>query len=103
MTALLALVLALQAQRPEVTASVDRARVALGEELTLTVRARTRSSVPVQFQLPTLDGFAVLASHDVTDVSITGTAGPLRTTTRELRLRADRAGTLVIARPILAA
>jgi len=95
---LLALLLALQTQRPEVTASVDRARVAMGEELTLTVRARSRSSVAVQFQLPTLDGFAVLASHDVTDVAVSGAAGPLRTTTRELRLRADRAGTLVIGR-----
>src|SRR5258708_12612287 len=72
--------------------------MAMGEEVTLTVRARSRSSVPVQFQLPTLDGFAVLASHDVTDVAVTGAAGPLRTTTRELHLRADRAGTLVIAR-----
>ncbi|HXI33832.1 MAG TPA: BatD family protein [Gemmatimonadales bacterium] len=98
MTALLALLLALQTQRPQVTASVDRTRVAMGEELTLTVRARSRSSVPVQFQLPTLDGFSVLASHDVTDVAVSGAAGPLRTTTRELRLRADHAGTLVIGR-----
>ena len=98
MSPFLALVLVLQGQRPDVTASVDRARVALGEELTLTVRARTRSDLPVQFQLPALDGFSVLSSHDVTDVSVTGAAGPLRTTVRELRLRTDRAGTLVIGR-----
>ncbi len=98
MSALLALLLALQSQRPDVTASVDRTRVALGEELTLTVRARTRSAVPLQFELPALDGFSVLSAHDVTDVSVTGAAGPLRTTVRELRLRADRAGTLVIGR-----
>ena len=98
MSPLLALLVALQTQRPEVTASVDRTRVAMGEELTLTVRARSRSSIPVQFQLPALDGFAVLASHDGTDVAVSGAGGPLRTTTRALRLRADRAGTLVIGR-----
>ena len=98
MTALLALALVLQSQRPQVSASVDRTRMAMGEQLTLTVRARTRSAVPVQFQLPTLDGFSVLASHDVTDVAVTGAGGPQRTTTRELTLRADHAGTLVIGR-----
>src|SRR5258708_35592502 len=72
--------------------------MAMGEEVTLTVRARSPYSVPVQFHLPAHDGFAGLASHDVTDVAATGAAGPLRTTTREPHLRADRAGTLVIGR-----
>ena len=81
---------------PDVRASVDRRRLASGEELTLTVRARTRSAEPVGIVLPSLTGFAIVGSREVTEVVVEGAGGPLRTTTRELRLRADRAGDLVI-------
>ena len=81
---------------PDVRASVDRRRLASGEELTLTVRARTRSAEPVGIVLPSLTGFAIVGSREVTEVVVEGAGGPLRTTIRELRLRADRAGDLVI-------
>jgi hypothetical protein len=42
----------------EVNAAVDRARVALGGELTLTVRARSRSAGTVEIALPSIAGFA---------------------------------------------
>src|SRR5207244_9095928 len=45
---------------------------------------------------PALTGFTIVGSREVTDVSLDGAVGQLRTTTRELRLRAERAGTLVI-------
>src|SRR2546425_946890 len=80
----------------DLQARVDRVRLATGEELTLTVRARTRSAEPVGLTLPALTGFAIVGSREVTEVSLEGTLGPTRTTTRELRLRAERAGTLVI-------
>src|ERR1051326_7686153 len=46
-------------QGAEVTASVDRTRLRVGEQLVLTVRARTRTVDPVEIVLPTLNGFAV--------------------------------------------
>jgi len=90
------LLVALQGPPLNLEARVDRVRLATGEELTLTVRARTRSAEPVGLTLPALTGFAIVGSREVTEVSLEGTLGPTRTTTRELRLRAERAGTLVI-------
>jgi len=81
---------------PDVRASVDRRRLGSGEELTLTVRARTRSAEPVGIVLPSLTGFAIVGSREVTEVVVEGAGGPMRTTIRELKLRADRAGDLVI-------
>jgi hypothetical protein len=48
----------------EVTATVDRARVTVGTELTLTVRARTRGPGPVDIALPSIAGFAVTGSRE---------------------------------------
>jgi len=48
-------------QGAEVTASVDRTHLHVGEELMLTVRARTRSTDAVEIMLPTLNGFAIVA------------------------------------------
>ena len=95
MTPAWALLVALQGL-PELQASVDRTRLAAGEELTLTVRARTRSAEPLSLALPPLTGFAIVGSREVSEVAIAATGGPSRTTTRELRLRAERPGTLVI-------
>jgi len=83
-------------QGAEVTASVDRTRLRVGEELMLTVRARTRSADAVDIVLPPLNGFAIVGSRDMTDVSINGAAGSTRTTVRELQLRAQQAGALLI-------
>jgi hypothetical protein len=80
----------------EVTASVNRTRLAVGEELVLTVRARTRSTEPLELGLPPLAGFAIVGSRDLTEVSMSGTAGAIRTTVRELQLRAEQPGALLI-------
>src|SRR6266571_4186557 len=95
-TAVLWLLVALQGTPPDVTAHVDRARLAAGEELRLTVRARTRTAEPVTVVLPALTGFAITGSREVTEVTIEGLGPPVRTTTRELRLLAQRPGALVI-------
>ncbi|PYP39469.1 MAG: hypothetical protein DMD48_06370 [Gemmatimonadetes bacterium] len=83
-------------QGAEVTAGVDRTHLRVGEELMLTVRARTRSTDPVEIMLPTLNGFAIVGSRDMTEVAITGGAGSMRTTVRELQLRAQQPGALLI-------
>lgn len=85
-------------QGAEVTASVDRTRLRVGEELQLTVRARTRTADPVEIMLPPLNGFAVVGSRDMTEVAFSGGAGggSIRTTVRELQLRAQQPGALLI-------
>ena len=93
---LLILASAVTLQGAEVTATVDRTRVAVGEELMLTVRARTRSPEPLQIILPPLAGFAIVGSRDMTEVAMSGTAGPVRTTVRELQLRAETPGAVLI-------
>ena len=84
------------AQGAEVTASVDRTRLRVGEELQLTVNARTRTAEPVEITLPSLTGFAVVGSRDMTEVAFSGGTGSVRTTVRELRLRAQQPGALLI-------
>src|SRR5207244_7365314 len=71
------LLVALQsAAPPDVTAQVDRARVPAGEELTLTIRARSRSAEPVALTLPGLTGLTIVASRDGTGVAVEGAGGP---------------------------
>ena len=96
MNAALLLFLALQGPPPAVTAEVDHSRLAAGEELLLTIRARTHSAEPLRVVLPALTGFAIVGSHEVTAVTIAGLGGPVRLTTRELELRAGRPGALAI-------
>jgi len=88
--------LALVQGPPDVTAGVDRTRVRVGEPVTLTVRTRSRSPDPLAIVLPSLAGFTIVGSRDFTEVSVGGSGGPVRTTSRSLELRADRAGALVI-------
>jgi hypothetical protein len=83
-------------QGAEVTASVDRTRLRVGEALQLTVRARTRTADPVEIILPPLNGFAVVGSRDMTEVAFSGGSGSIRTTVRELQLRAQQPGALLI-------
>ncbi|HEX4574150.1 MAG TPA: BatD family protein [Gemmatimonadales bacterium] len=99
MRAALWLVAGLQAAppaAPAVTARVSPTRLTAGEELRLTVRASTRSAEPLTMLLPTLSGFAIMGSRELTEVTLEGLGRPIRTTTRELALRAQRPGTLVI-------
>ena len=93
---LVALASAFTLQGIEGTATVDRTRLAVGEELMLTVRARTRSAEPLEIALPPLAGFAIVGSRDLTEVAMRGTAGAVRTTVRELQLRAERSGAVLI-------
>ena len=96
MSAIALLALLLQGSAPSVTAAVDRVRLRVGEELMLTVQARTRSAEPLALTLPPLTAFAIVGSSERTEVSIAGAAGPLRTTSRQLVLHAERAGTVTI-------
>jgi hypothetical protein len=89
----LALVLALttrQGQSPQLEASVDEDRLSVGEELTYTVRAVSHSPVPMQVVITPFLGLEVVARSERTEVGFT--AGPVRTTVLEIRLRAVRPG-----------
>src|SRR4029077_1004055 len=81
---------------PDVTARVDRTHVTAGDNLLLTIRARSRSAAAVTVALPALTGFTVVGSREVTEVTLEALGGPVRTTTRELELRAQHPGALVI-------
>ena len=83
-------------QGAEVTASVDRTHLRVGEELMLTIRAHTRAADPVDIMLPPLNGFAIVGSRDMTEVAFSGGSGSMRTTIRELQLRAQQSGALLI-------
>jgi hypothetical protein len=96
-TGIVAVVAALTVmQGAEVTAGVDRTHLRAGEELTLTIRARSRASDPVEIMVPSLNGFAVVGTRDMTEVSFNGASGSIRTTVRELQLRPQQAGALLI-------
>lgn len=86
----------LAVQGVEVTASVSRTRLRVGEELMLTVRARTRSAEAVEIIMPPLSGFAIVGSRDLTEVSVSGMSGSVRTLVRELQLRAEQPGAILI-------
>ena len=93
----LVIVAVTQGGSPLVTTSVDRTRLTVGDALVFTIRTRTRSPQPLTFTLPALTGFDIVATHEVTDVSVgAGPGDVLRTTVRQLTLRADRAGRIVI-------
>ena len=81
---------------PDVTAHLDRTHVTAGDQLLVTIRARTRSAEPVRLTLPALTGFILVGSREITEVTLESLGGRVRTTTRELELRAQRPGTLVI-------
>jgi len=88
--ALLALALLQQAKPPELTVTLDRDEVAVGEEIVLTIRARSASAAPIEIRLGPTDGFVVVSRTEATSVD---PASPVpRSKTIELRLRAIRAG-----------
>lgn len=82
--------------RPTLTASVDHAHVRVGDELTLTVQAKSSSADPLTLMLPGLPGFTMVGSREATQVSFGGGTSAERVTLRELTLRAERPGRLVI-------
>jgi hypothetical protein len=80
---------------PEVSASVDRYTLAVGEELVLTIRATTRSDVPpLHVQVPYLDGFELISRSERTEVAFD--PAPKRSTVIQIRLRATRVGLVSI-------
>jgi oxygen tolerance protein BatD/SH3 domain-containing protein len=88
--------LLLQGIAPDITASVDRTRIAVGDQLTLTVEVRISGAESPRLELPTLDGFSVLGTREAADVSLQGVDGLMRTSVRALTLQAERPGRLVI-------
>jgi len=88
--ALLALALLQQARPPELTVTLDRDEVAVGEEVLLAVRTRSGSALPIELRLGAADGFVVVSRTEGTSVNPDATVS--RSTTIQLRLRAIRAG-----------
>lgn len=88
---MLALLLLLQ-QAPvmTLTATVDRPRLNVGEDVVLTVVAGGRTADAVQFDLPPFSGFALISRSESSEVTIG--VERARISTLELRLRAVRAG-----------
>ena len=94
--ALFTIALLVQGTVLDVTATVDRARLTVGEPLTLTIQVRAQTAEAPRLELPSLDGFAVLGSREATQVSLEGSEGMTRAVVRALSLRAERSGTLII-------
>jgi hypothetical protein len=92
----LAVALFVQGTGLDVTATVDRARLTVGEQLTLTIQVRAQTNEVPRVELPSLAGFAVLGSREATEVSLEGSEGMTRAVVRALSLRAERSGTLII-------
>ncbi len=78
-------------QGPSLSATVDRDRVSVGDEIVLTVRAVSHSVEPLQVTLAPMNGFEIVGRSEQTEVSTV--SGPQRTTTLEVQLRALRPGT----------
>lgn len=96
MSAALLFAVAALVQAPEVTATVDRTRLSVGDEVTLTVRVRTRSTDSLKVTLPTFTGLSLMASSEFTQVAFAPDAAPVRTTQRDLQLRVEKAGPVVL-------
>jgi tetratricopeptide (TPR) repeat protein len=79
-----------QAKPPELTVSLDRDRVAVGEEIRLTIRARSPSDAPLEVRLGSLDGFVIIGRTEAT--SVTRDPDVSRLKTIDIQLRAARAG-----------
>jgi oxygen tolerance protein BatD len=88
--------LLVQGSAPDITASVDRTRITVGDQVTLTVEVRVSGGESPRLELPPLDGFSVLGTREAADVSLQGVNGLMRTAVRALTLQAERPGRLVI-------
>jgi hypothetical protein len=91
-----AVLLLLQGRTLDVTAAVDRARMSVGDQVTLTVQVRVASAEAPRFELPSLAGFSVVGTREAAEVSLAGPEGMTRTAVRAMTLQADRPGRLVI-------
>jgi hypothetical protein len=80
----------LQGGGPEIHASVDQDRIAVGDELVYTLRAVSQSSEPMDLSVAPVTGLEIVSRSERTEVSFSG--GPTRTTVLEMRLRALRPG-----------
>jgi hypothetical protein len=87
---MLALLLALQGSGLILTATVDRPRLNVGEDVVLTIVAGGKTADAVDFDLPAFNGFALVSRSERTEISLT--VERTRVTTLELTLRATRAG-----------
>lgn len=92
--ALLPLLL-LQAAPLDLRTSVDRSRVAVGEEVLFTLSASGRSTAAFRASVPPIDGFALVERRERTDVIPAG-GQVTRVFTLELQLRAQQVGTWTI-------
>lgn len=92
----LALLLLVQGRGPDITASVDRARIAVGEQVTLTVQVHVSSTESTRFDLPSFAGFSVVGTREAAEVTLQGPDGVMRTAVRAVTLQAERPGRLVI-------
>ena len=72
------------------TATVDRPRLNVGEDVVLTIVAGGRTADAVQFDLPAFSGFALISRSESSEVTLG--VERARISTLELRLRAVRAG-----------
>jgi hypothetical protein len=72
------------------TATVDRPRLNVGEEVVLTIVAGGRTADAVQFDLPAFSGFSLVSRSESSEVTLG--LERARVSTLELRLRAVRAG-----------
>ena len=79
-----------QAQSPELEATVDMDRVAVGEELTYTVRAVSHSPVPTHVSIEPFTGLELVGRSESTELAFGDPS--TRTTILEIRLRAVRPG-----------
>src|SRR5437016_5994092 len=68
----------------EVITTVDPPRLKAGEQLTFTIRVRTQANATPAIEPLSLEGFTVLGSREVTEVSLSGADGSVRTFTRDL-------------------
>lgn len=75
----------------DVSATVDRERVAVGEHVVYTLKAIGRSTAAFRVDLPAFDGLALVERRERTDVIVSRQA--TRAYTLELELRAEQVGT----------
>lgn len=86
----LAVLALLQVAAPELHVSVEPDRVSVGDEVVYTLRAVSHSREPMDLSMAPFNGFEIIARSERTEVSFS--AGPVRTTVLEIRLRALRPG-----------
>jgi len=89
-TTLVLLAFLQQAKPPELTVTLDRDELAVGEELLLTIQTRSASTMPIDVRVGSSDGFVVVSRSEAT--SVNPDAAISRTKTIQIRLRALRAG-----------